>query len=79
MTQYRGYYIDNVIFSSKADIDEFVKEQAIRAYKTACRLFYESPSMERSTYCYELAERLHKVFGFTWDQIEAMELAIYPA
>lgn len=29
MKQYKGYYIDGVIFNTEEDIDKFVKQQAI--------------------------------------------------
>lgn len=37
MTKYKGYYIDHVIFNSKAEIDEYLKQSAINTYKTACK------------------------------------------
>ena len=39
MRKYKGYYIDKVIFSNEDEIDEFIKSEAIRAYKQSVELF----------------------------------------
>lgn len=77
MTSYRNLYIDNVYFFNKADIDAFLKNKAIEAYRRACRRFAEKPSMEMSIYCNEQAERLHKVEGLSWEEIEEIEISAY--
>ena len=74
MKQYKGYYIDKVIFNNKAEIDEFLKTQAIEAYKKAVELFANHCTMENSIYCDEKAERLINQFDFTWEQIETLEI-----
>lgn len=33
---YKGYYIGPGTFQSKAEIDEHIKQQAIRTYKSFC-------------------------------------------
>ena len=75
MTQYKGYYIDKVIFNSKADVDEFIKTQAIKAYEIAVEYFGTHPTMEASIYCDSKAETLVNEFGFTWKQVEELEIA----
>lgn len=79
MRKHRGYYIDGVTFNSESEIDEFVKNQAINAYKTACRIFQSHGTMEASIYCDERAEYLVKNFGFTWAEVEALEIEAYKA
>lgn len=79
MTKYRNYYIDNVIFNSKEDIDRFIKAQAIESYKRACKRFSEKPSMEMSIFCSEKAEYLHRVIGLSWEEIEEIEISAYAA
>lgn len=79
MKQYKGYYIDKVIFNSSADIDEFLKNQAIKAYKTAVEYFSTHPTMEASIYCDSKAEELVNQFGYTWEQVEALEIATLEA
>lgn len=72
--QYRGYYIDNVVFSSKKDIDEFIKKQAVDRFAMLNKYFAEKPSMEASIACSEQARYLHDEFGFSWEQIEQLEI-----
>jgi len=72
MQQYKGYYIDHVIFHSKADIDAHIKAQTIKAYINALACFYRHMSMEASLYCDEIAQRLIGL-GMTWEEIDAIE------
>ena len=79
MTKYKGYYIDGTHFTSKEDIDRFLEAQALEAYKTACKIFASHLTMEASIYCAEKADYLHYHFGYTWDQLEAIECEAYAA
>ena len=74
MKQYKGLYIDGTIFTSKEDIDNFLKEQAIRSYKIAVQAFCDHCDIEHSLYADEQAERLNKQYGMDWDEIEAIEI-----
>lgn len=75
MTQYKGYYIDNIYFHSKAEIDNHIKNQAVEGFKRLHRYFAEHPTMEVSIRCSEEADRLHNIFGFSYEEIEALEIA----
>ena len=75
MTKYKGYYIDHVVFNSKDEIDAFVKAQAVEGYKAAYKRFTAKPNMETSAYCSKLADRLHKVFGLSYAEIEEIEIS----
>ena len=79
MTQYKGYYIDNVIFTSKEDIDIFLKEKAVKAYRVAVELFNNNRNLEYSMYCDQCADVLVNNFGYTWEQVEALEIAVLEA
>ena len=79
MTQYKGYYIDHVYFNSKADIDEFIKNKAIEAFKVSVELFAWNPSHERATYSHQKAEVLVKQHGLTWDEVDEIEASVYEA
>ena len=80
MTQYKGYYIDHIIFHSKADIDNFRKEQAIDRYKMMCRMFAsEDAGMELSIIMSEQADLLHNQFGMDYNEIEAIEIEVFKA
>ena len=75
MTQYKGYYIDNIYFHSKAEIDNHIKNQAVESFKRLHRYFADHPTMEVSIRCSAEADRLHNIFGFSYEEIEALEIA----
>ena len=77
MKQYKGYYIDHVIFNNEEEIDSFLEKQALDAYILACQLFAERSTMENSIYCEEKAEYLVNQFGYTWEQLEEIEIQAY--
>ena len=80
MTQYKGYYIDHIIFNSKADIDTFRKEQAIDRYKMMCRMFArQDAGMELSILMSEQADLLHNQFGMDYNEIEVIEIEVFKA
>lgn len=79
MTKYKGYYIDHIIFNSKAEIDSHVKEKAIDRYKMMCRMFARDSSMELSILMSEQADRLHNQFGMDYNEIEAIEIEVFKA
>ena len=74
MTNYRGYYIDHVHFHSQSDIDEFIKRQDILEYQTRCAVFAIEGTMESSNYASEQAEKLHKEYGISWEDLEQIEI-----
>ena len=53
MKNYKGYYIDKVIFNSEKEIDDFLKNKAVNAYRQAVELFAIHSTMENSIYCGE--------------------------
>lgn len=75
MNNYKGYYIDHVMFNNKAEIDEFIKNQSIKSYKQLVKLFCNNPTMARNVACCDQAERLNKQFGMSWADIEDIEIA----
>jgi hypothetical protein len=75
MKQYKGYYIDHVYFHSEADIDARIKQQAVEKFAQLNRYFARHSTMEACILCSEQADRLHNIFGFSWEEIEAMEIA----
>ena len=80
MTQYKGYYIEHIIFNSKADIDNFRKEQAINRYKMMCQMFArQDAGMELSILMSEQADLLHNQFGMDYNEIEDIEIEVFKA
>lgn len=72
--KYRGYYIDHVVFNSREEIDERIKQDNIKKLKQFNRLMetYTDKGMIMSA-CREACriERvLHDECGMTWDAIE---------
>lgn len=76
MKKYKGYYIDHITFNSEAEIDAFLKEQAIKGYKQAVWFFCKESTMEASIYATEKAEYLHKQFRMSWSELEAIEIEV---
>lgn len=74
MKQYKGYYIDKVVFNSEKEIDNFLKEQAVSAYRKAVKYFANHCTMEASIYCDDKARNLIDNFGYTYKQVEAIEI-----
>ena len=73
MVKYKGYYIDKVVFNSKAEIDKFLEERAVESYKDLCKYFAEHPSLEASRLCGLQMNILHDVHGYSWERIEQLE------
>lgn len=73
--KYKGYYIDNVCFHSKADIDEAIKRMAVERFKKLNKYFVDHPSIEASIMCDEQAKILHEQHGFTYAEIEDLEIS----
>lgn len=74
MKQYKGYYIDNTYFHNEAEIDKFLENKAVEAYITAVKVFLINCTMEASIYVNKMAERLVNNFGYTWEQVEEIEI-----
>jgi hypothetical protein len=75
MKQYKGYYIDGVHFTSESEIDNHIKQKAIKRYEQLSKWFAENPSMELSIASSEQADYLHDVIGMSWNDIEAIEIS----
>ena len=76
MQKYRGRYIDNVIYTSKAEIDAAIKEDAKQAYINALRIFERRGTMEASAFCTDRAQRMNQL-GYTWEEIEEIEIETF--
>lgn len=77
MIKYKGYYIDNTCFKNKKEVDEFIENQAVNAYKKAVRYFAEHTgecALEASIYASEKAEVLVNQFKYTWEEVEKIEI-----
>lgn len=79
MKQYRGYYIDHVIFNSERDIDSFIREQNIESYKRLCVMFANDPSMEINVMMCDKYDYLHNYCGMSFEEIEEIEISVFKA
>lgn len=75
MTQYKGYYIDNVTFSSKKEIDVFIKENIIKHLIKLNSLMFSGryTAKEKFNIAREMTDQekiLHDEYGMTWEEIE---------
>lgn len=74
MKQYKGYYIDKVIFNNEKEIDAFIKKQTIEKYQTLCKMFAKDACMELIGMMQPYEDRLRNEFGLSYDEIEALEI-----
>ena len=79
MEQYKGYYIDNIYFNRKDEIDDHIKQKAVEEYQRRIRYFADHSTMEASIFCTEQADLLHNNFSFSYEEIEAIEIEAYAA
>ena len=79
MTQHKCYYIDHIYFNSKDEIDAYIKQKAVEEYQRRIRYFADHSTMEASIFCTEQADLLHNNFDFSYEEIEALEIAAYAA
>lgn len=77
MKQYKGYYIDKVIFHNETDIDAFIKKQTIEKYQQLCKMFAKNACMELIDMMNPYEERLHNEFGLSYEEIEQLEILAY--
>lgn len=73
MKQYKGYCIDNIYFHSESEIDDFIKQQEVKRFINFNKSFASNPTLEASVVCAEQADRLHNLFGFSYEELEAIE------
>ena len=77
--KYRGYYIDGVTFTCKADIDAFIKNQQIKRLQFFNNRMLEATIPGDRLVCSIEADKaacyLHNYCGMEWSEIEAIEFA----
>ena len=79
MKQYKGYYIDHIHFNSESEIDDFIKQQEVNLFIRYNKSFASNPTMEASIVCSDQADRLHNIFGFSYEELEEIENAVFAA
>nr|DAW24374.1 MAG TPA: hypothetical protein [Caudoviricetes sp.] len=79
MKQYKGYCIDHIHFNSEAEIDDFIKQQEVNLFIRYNKSFASNPTMGASIVCSDQADRLHNIFGFSYEELEEIENAVFAA
>lgn len=54
----------------------FTFEAAVEVYKAFCRIWKEEKTMAASVVLTQVSDDMHRI-GFTWDELEAFEIAVY--
>ena len=75
MTKYRGYYIDKVVFSSKSEIDAFVKQSIIDKIKQFNKMmmssrYSDAEKIQLAGMISDRERRLHDEFEMSWEEVE---------
>lgn len=75
MKTYKGYYIDNIYFHNKEEIDKFLKDQCIKKIKLYNEMFssgrYDTLGMFALVdLIHEQEMTLHDEYRMEWDEIE---------
>ena len=79
MKQYKGYYIDHIHFNNETEIDNFIKQQEVDRFIRYNKIFASNPTMEASVICSDQADRLHNIFGFSYEELEKIENTAFVA
>lgn len=79
MKNYKGYYIDKVIFNNEKEVDDFIKSETIKKYQLLCKMFAEDACQELINMMLPLEDKLHKEFGLSYEEIEELEISAYVA
>lgn len=79
MRKYKNYYICEGGFKSKKEIDDFIKQKHVDSYVMYIEMFANKASMELVCIISELADKLVKQFGFTYSELEDLEIATFKA
>lgn len=74
MTKYK-YYIDGVVFKTKAEIDNFIKAEIIKKIKVFHDMMFSgrynnAEMMELCDYIAIREKILHDEYGMNWEEIE---------
>lgn len=75
MKKYKGYYIDNITFKNESEIDAFLKKQEIECHVHLSKMFSKHSTFELSNKMSESVDRLHILFGLSYEDIEDIENA----
>ena len=74
---YKGKYIGPGCYSSRAEVDEALKREAVEYVKLVARLFLIHKNHATAAELADAQQRLIDHFGYTWEEAEAIEIEVY--
>lgn len=77
--EYKGKYIGPGCYSTKAEIDQTIKESKIDYMKILVEVFAATGNRAAAVALADYQERLVNEYGYSWEELEAIEAEIYKA
>ena len=74
---YKGKYIGPGCYSSRAEVDEALKREAVEYVKLVVKLFLIHKNHATAAELADAQQRLVTYFGYTWEEAEAIEIEAY--
>lgn len=74
MEAYRGYYIDGFYFHSREEIDEFLRQRAVKRLRLLVGFFLRDGSLEASALLSDHETHMVRLHGFTPQEVEDLEI-----
>ena len=74
---YKGYYIGPGCYSSRAEVDEALKREAVENVQMLAELFIIHKNYATAAALADAQQRLVNYFGYTWQEAEAIEIEVF--
>ena len=74
---YKGKYIGPGCYSSRAEVDEALKREAVENVQMLAELFLIHKNYATAQALADAQQRLVNHFGYTWEEAEAIEIEVF--
>ena len=74
---YKGKYIGPGCYSSRAEVDEALKREAVENVQMLAELFIIHKNYATAAALADAQQRLVNYFGYTWQEVEAIEIEVF--
>ena len=74
---YKGKYIGPGCYSSRAEVDEALKREAVENVQMLAELFLIHKNYATAQALADAQQRLVNHFGYTWEEAEAIENEVF--
>ena len=74
---YKGKYIGPGCYSSRAEVDEALKREAVENVQMLAELFIIHKNYAAAAALADAQQRLVNHFGYTWEEAEAIEIEVF--